>query len=68
MGGLLFSQTLTLYVTPVFYVYMDRLQQRLNRRRGPKRGEPVAPIQPASPATEESERVPATAALRLRDV
>ena len=41
VGGLLFSQTLTLYVTPVFYVYMDRLQQRLNRRRGPKRGEPA---------------------------
>ncbi|HEX8170828.1 MAG TPA: efflux RND transporter permease subunit [Thermoanaerobaculia bacterium] len=28
VGGLLFSQTLTLYVTPVFYVYMDRLRRR----------------------------------------
>jgi hypothetical protein len=26
VGGLLFSQTLTLYVTPVVYVYMDRFQ------------------------------------------
>lgn len=26
VGGLLFSQTLTLYVTPVFYVYMDKLR------------------------------------------
>ena len=26
VGGLLFSQTLTLYVTPVFYLYMDKLQ------------------------------------------
>ncbi len=31
VGGLLFSQTLTLYVTPVFYLYMDRLQQWLAR-------------------------------------
>jgi HAE1 family hydrophobic/amphiphilic exporter-1 len=66
VGGLLFSQTLTLYVTPVFYVYMDRLQQRLGRRKGPKRGEPV--VTPAPPTTEDAERVPATAAFRLRDV
>jgi HAE1 family hydrophobic/amphiphilic exporter-1 len=30
VGGLLFSQTLTLYVTPIVYIYMDRLQQRLS--------------------------------------
>ncbi len=27
VGGLLFSQLLTLYVTPVFYVYLDRIEQ-----------------------------------------
>lgn len=32
VGGLLFSQFLTLYVTPVFYVYMDSFQTRLSRR------------------------------------
>jgi len=32
VGGLLFSQTLTLYVTPVFYLYMEKLQQWLKRR------------------------------------
>jgi HAE1 family hydrophobic/amphiphilic exporter-1 len=32
VGGLLFSQTLTLYVTPVVYIYMDRFQQWLSGR------------------------------------
>lgn len=32
VGGLLFSQFVTLYATPVFYVYLDRIQQRLRRR------------------------------------
>ncbi len=33
VGGLLFSQFLTLYVTPVFYVYMDRFQRSVKRTR-----------------------------------
>ena len=33
VGGLLFSQTLTLFVTPVFYLYMERLQEFLKRRK-----------------------------------
>jgi HAE1 family hydrophobic/amphiphilic exporter-1 len=33
VGGLLVSQTLTLYVTPVFYIYMEHLQERLARRK-----------------------------------
>ena len=36
VGGLLFSQMLTFYVTPVFYVYMDHLAEWLKRRRGEK--------------------------------
>jgi hydrophobe/amphiphile efflux-1 (HAE1) family protein len=47
IGGLLVSQALTLYTTPVIYLLLDRLHQRLGgrsftfiRRRGP-------PLQPA---------------------
>ena len=32
VGGLLFSQFLTLYTTPVVYLYMDRLHQWTQRR------------------------------------
>jgi hydrophobic/amphiphilic exporter-1 (mainly G- bacteria), HAE1 family len=33
VGGLLFSQLITLYITPVVYTYLDALQERLARRR-----------------------------------
>jgi HAE1 family hydrophobic/amphiphilic exporter-1 len=36
VGGLLVSQTLTLYVTPVFYVYMEMMQDWLKGRRAAK--------------------------------
>jgi multidrug efflux pump subunit AcrB len=35
VGGLLLSQVLTLYTTPVIYLYLDRLQQWLSPRRAP---------------------------------
>src|SRR3989449_10447806 len=31
VGGLAFSQLVTLYVTPVIYTYLDTLQQRLGK-------------------------------------
>jgi len=34
IGGLVFSQILTLYTTPVVYLYLDRLRHRFNTRRG----------------------------------
>jgi HAE1 family hydrophobic/amphiphilic exporter-1 len=33
VGGLLFSQIITLYITPVVYTYLDAWQKRLARRR-----------------------------------
>ena len=34
VGGLLFSQLVTLYLTPVFYIYMSALQDRVQSWRG----------------------------------
>jgi HAE1 family hydrophobic/amphiphilic exporter-1 len=45
VGGLAFSQLVTLYVTPVFYTYLDELQNRF-RKRGTAR-KPAAIDAPA---------------------
>jgi hydrophobic/amphiphilic exporter-1 (mainly G- bacteria), HAE1 family len=34
VGGLVVSQTLTLYVTPIFYIYMEQFEGWLRQRRG----------------------------------
>ncbi|HET8623606.1 MAG TPA: efflux RND transporter permease subunit [Gemmatimonadales bacterium] len=41
VGGLAFSQLVTLYVTPVIYTYFDRFQRRLARRVSRRAGEPT---------------------------
>jgi multidrug efflux pump len=46
VGGLILSQALTLYTTPVIYIFFDTLGQRFSRRRGAEKpravGEPEA--------------------------
>ena len=43
VGGLFISQLLTLFTTPVVYIYMDRLSGWLERRRERGRAEAVVP-------------------------
>jgi HAE1 family hydrophobic/amphiphilic exporter-1 len=38
VGGLAFSQIVTLYVTPVFYTYLDELQAWMVRKFSTRRG------------------------------
>ena len=42
VGGLAFSQLVTLYVTPVFYTYLDEWQQWFSRRKAKEAGVVVA--------------------------
>ncbi|HEX4636458.1 MAG TPA: efflux RND transporter permease subunit, partial [Rhizomicrobium sp.] len=44
-GGLLLSQLLTLYITPVIYSYLDRFSTRLQRRKARRTGPSIAPAE-----------------------
>ena len=44
VGGLLFSQLVTLYLTPVFYIYLSALQERVQSWKGRKTVLKEAPV------------------------
>src|SRR5207249_3948264 len=50
VGGLLFSQLVTLYLTPVFYTYMAGLHERLGKSRKKKGTSEVTPASTPTPA------------------
>src|SRR3979411_2750369 len=39
VGGLCLSQLLTLFITPVIYIYLDRIDRRLRRKLAPQLAE-----------------------------
>ncbi len=43
VGGLIFSQLVTLYITPIVYLYMEDLQQRFGKKRGQSLQSPSKP-------------------------
>lgn len=52
VGGLLFSQLLTLYITPVFYLYMESFREKLDKRKqSPSRWQTSAQLNSATAQT-----------------
>ena len=49
-GGLVVSQVLTLYTTPVVYLYLEKIRVSVNRRRGHTVADEVVPGEPATDA------------------
>jgi HAE1 family hydrophobic/amphiphilic exporter-1 len=47
VGGLAVSQVLTLFLTPVIYLYLDKLQQLIARKAPEAKPAPASPVVPA---------------------
>ena len=55
VGGLLLSQAMTLFTTPVVYLYLDRLNTRLSRRKPvPVQGSEVTAGEPHAPVADRA--------------
>jgi HAE1 family hydrophobic/amphiphilic exporter-1 len=52
VGGLILSQLLTLFITPVIYVYLDRIDRVLKRRLEPQLQEVEEHPRPTAIAAE----------------
>jgi len=55
VGGLLVSQWLTLYTTPVIYLYFDRFGQWMSGKRRRPMGEVPAAVPHAAPALADAD-------------
>jgi Cu/Ag efflux pump CusA len=58
VGGLLVSQVLTLFTTPVIYLYMERLAARFRRRKKPFPEPEGSPHLPAPARTARASETP----------
>jgi HAE1 family hydrophobic/amphiphilic exporter-1 len=58
VGGLLVSQLLTLYITPVYYVYIEGARLWVGGRRHARTLQPVSARPPAAAAPEAQPRLP----------
>jgi multidrug efflux pump len=58
VGGLLLSQVLTLYITPVIYLYFERLQQWLDNRRKARTKPPITGGVPAHAGPHAPRKLP----------